>query len=77
MFETIGPIQIAKTLKETEVFEDVLNNVSSEADLSPRLMKTARKGKKQGNRENSQPIKIQPKKSKSVSSKYEGFHMEY
>ncbi|KAH0743271.1 hypothetical protein KY290_031264 [Solanum tuberosum] len=44
-----------------------VDRIAKKGDLSPRLMKTTRKGKKQGNEENTQPIKVQPKRNKSVS----------
>ncbi|KAH0724446.1 hypothetical protein KY284_000311 [Solanum tuberosum] len=39
------------------------------ADISPRFLKSARKGKKQGNGENILPIRVQPKRVKSKSNK--------
>ncbi|KAF3685427.1 hypothetical protein FXO37_00638 [Capsicum annuum] len=45
-------------LKEDQIFED--------ADLSPRVIKaikSARKGKKQGNGKDSQPVRVQPKRN--------------
>lgn len=60
-------VPITMGLTETEKSEELLNNISAEADLSPRLLKTARKGKKQGNGEHSQPTRVQPKRLKAAS----------
>uniref|UniRef100_A0A0V0H6W2 Putative ovule protein n=1 Tax=Solanum chacoense TaxID=4108 RepID=A0A0V0H6W2_SOLCH len=49
--------------------EDALRHIANEADLSPRVIKASRKGKKQGEGESAQPIRIQPKRTKSANSK--------
>ncbi|KAH0746168.1 hypothetical protein KY285_007825 [Solanum tuberosum] len=49
--------------------EDALENIANEADLSPRVIKASRKGKKQGEGESAQPIRIQPKRTKLANSK--------
>lgn len=69
--------QIAKGVIETEESEEIWDYVPLEADISPKLLKSSIKGKKQGNRENLQPIRVQPKRSKSIPKRYEGFNLEY
>ncbi|KAH0682660.1 hypothetical protein KY290_021248 [Solanum tuberosum] len=47
--------------------DDVLAHIDKEADLSPRILKAARREKKQGNRDSAQPIRIQPKGYKAYN----------
>ncbi|KAH0775984.1 hypothetical protein KY290_007395 [Solanum tuberosum] len=60
--------QIAKGLTEEDSIDE-LWDVQLEADLSPRLLKCARKGKKQGNGDKNAPIRVQPKRVKTTSNK--------
>jgi len=69
--------QIAKGVIETEESEEIWDYVPIEANISPKLLKCARKGKKQGNGENTQPTRVQPKRAKSVPKIYEGSNLEY
>ncbi|KAH0677689.1 hypothetical protein KY285_025490 [Solanum tuberosum] len=69
--------QIAKGVIETEESEEIWDYVPIEANISPKLLKCARKGKKQGNGENTQPTRVQPKRVKSVPKRYEGSNLEY
>ncbi|KAH0693468.1 hypothetical protein KY285_020565 [Solanum tuberosum] len=59
---------IAEGLKEVDSNGD-LWEVQLEVDISPRLLKSARKEKKEGNGKNSLPIRVQPKRVKSKSNK--------
>uniref|UniRef100_M1BDR9 Uncharacterized protein n=1 Tax=Solanum tuberosum TaxID=4113 RepID=M1BDR9_SOLTU len=54
-----------KVSKEDD--DDVLAHIDKEADLSPRILKAARKEKKQGNGDSAQPIRIQPKRYKAYN----------
>jgi len=63
-------------ITEEEKFDDLLENIATKADLSPRIMKIARKGKKQGSGDHSQPIRVQPKPKQHTVSNV-GFYMEY
>uniref|UniRef100_M1AZZ6 Uncharacterized protein n=1 Tax=Solanum tuberosum TaxID=4113 RepID=M1AZZ6_SOLTU len=63
--------QIAQGITEAEMSDDLLENVSTEADLSPRILKAARKGKKQGNGEHIQSIRVQPKRTRETPKKYQ------
>ncbi|KAH0679264.1 hypothetical protein KY284_020349 [Solanum tuberosum] len=47
--------------------DDVLAHIDKEADLSPRILKAARREKKQGNGDSAQPIRIQPKGYKAYN----------
>ncbi|KAH0761572.1 hypothetical protein KY290_017645 [Solanum tuberosum] len=69
--------QSVKGNHEMDRPEDVLDNIALEGDLSPRLLKSARKRKKQGNGEQSQPFGVQPKRTKSISHEYEGLNKGY
>ncbi|KAH0745705.1 hypothetical protein KY285_007362 [Solanum tuberosum] len=69
--------QIAKDVIEIEESEEIWDYVPIEANISPKLLKRARKGKKQGNGENTQPTKVQPKRVKSVPKRYEGSNLKY
>ncbi|KAG5606665.1 hypothetical protein H5410_028157 [Solanum commersonii] len=69
--------QIAKGVIETEESKEIWDYVPIEANISPKLLKYARKGKKQGNGENTQPTRVQPKRVKSVPKRYEGSNLEY
>ncbi|KAF3667635.1 hypothetical protein FXO38_08480 [Capsicum annuum] len=56
--------QIAKGVKELEVTDELMENYTSDADLSPRILQSVRKGKKKQHIELSQSIRVQPKRSK-------------
>ncbi|KAH0647079.1 hypothetical protein KY290_033077 [Solanum tuberosum] len=60
--------QIAKGLMEDDSTEE-LWDVQLEADLSPRLLKSARKGKKQGDGDKNMPIRVQHKRVKTAHNK--------
>ncbi|KAG5631177.1 hypothetical protein H5410_002894 [Solanum commersonii] len=60
ILEIDGPELSARTNLE-EVADDVLAQIAKEVDLSPSLLKVARKDKNQGDGENAQTIRIQPK----------------
>ncbi|KAG5600131.1 hypothetical protein H5410_031501 [Solanum commersonii] len=66
----------------TTVSESNEEQIYSDTDLSPRVIKVvklARNGKKQGDRESAQPLRVQPRRQ--VTSQYskinEGTHMKY
>ncbi|KAH0661240.1 hypothetical protein KY284_026171 [Solanum tuberosum] len=65
------PIAEAQGITEAEMSDDLLENVSTEADLSPRILKAAIKGKKQGNGEHIQSIRVQPKRTRETPKKYQ------
>ncbi|KAH0661890.1 hypothetical protein KY284_026821 [Solanum tuberosum] len=54
-----------KVSKEDD--DDVLAHINKKADLSPRILKAARKETKQGNGDSAQPIRIQPKRYKAYN----------
>ncbi|WMV37785.1 hypothetical protein MTR67_031170 [Solanum verrucosum] len=58
-----GAYQCVIPIKEAEFSDSLIDQIAKEGDLSPRVMKTTRKGKKQGNEENTQPIRVQPKRN--------------
>ncbi|KAK4706902.1 hypothetical protein R3W88_033545 [Solanum pinnatisectum] len=58
--------QIAKGIVETEEFDDMWDAIPLEGDVLPRLLTNARKGKKNCNGD--KVTRVQPKRSKSVSS---------
>lgn len=60
--------QIAEGIVETEEFDEMWDAIPLEANVSPRLLTNARKGKKNCNGEKVLPTRVQPKRSKSVSS---------
>ncbi|KAH0706068.1 hypothetical protein KY285_010599 [Solanum tuberosum] len=68
MIQIESPNRIAMGITEEEKFDDLLENIATKADLSPRIMKIVRKGKKQGSGDHSQPIRVQPKRSKTTYS---------
>lgn len=59
--------QITKVVSEN-LSKDSFNDIIKEADLFPRLLKYARRGKKQSHEEISQPIEVQPNRIKSKDS---------
>ncbi|KAG5629510.1 hypothetical protein H5410_001227 [Solanum commersonii] len=58
------PNKIAMGVVETEEFDE-LWDIPLEAHISPKLLKSARKGKNHENGENTQPTRIQPKRNKA------------
>ena len=54
------------SMVEANNFEDFQDNIPIEAGVSPRFLKSARKGKKQGNGDTNQPIRVRPMRSKSI-----------
>ncbi|KAH0641484.1 hypothetical protein KY289_032458 [Solanum tuberosum] len=59
---------IAKGLMKDDSTEE-LWDVQLEADLSPRLLKSSRKGKKQGDGDKNMPVRVQPKRVKTTRNK--------
>ena len=52
-----------------DISYDLHDYIAMEADVSPKLLKNSRKGKKQGNADNSQPTRVQLKRTKSFTNK--------
>ncbi|KAH0712632.1 hypothetical protein KY289_008591 [Solanum tuberosum] len=69
--------QIAKRVIETKELEEIWDYVPLEANISLKVLISVRKGKKQGNGENTQPTRVQPKRVKSVPKRYEGSNLNY
>ncbi|KAH0743360.1 hypothetical protein KY290_031353 [Solanum tuberosum] len=59
----ILPNIISHNIREEEESEE-LWDIPLEADISPKLLKSAKNGKKDGNGENVQPTRIQPRRNK-------------
>lgn len=62
-------MNLESTDKEPKEAESITKYIEKEADLSPKIMKSARKGKKQGNGKLVYPIRILPKRAVKTVSK--------
>lgn len=52
----------ARGMNEEDTSEEVRDSLPIEADVSQRLLKSVRRGKKLENEDNNQPIRVQPNK---------------
>ncbi|KAH0635687.1 hypothetical protein KY289_035602 [Solanum tuberosum] len=59
-------IQTEGSMTEVDISEELQDYLLIEEDVSPRLLKSSKREKKQGNREDNQPIRIHPMISKSI-----------
>ncbi|KAH0682765.1 hypothetical protein KY290_021355 [Solanum tuberosum] len=64
---SLGEANQSIAAKETDDSGTFLDHISRERYLSPRVMKTTRKGKRQDIGESTQPIRVQPKRNKVIS----------
>ncbi|KAG5584571.1 hypothetical protein H5410_045005 [Solanum commersonii] len=69
-------IQTEGSMTEVDISEELQDYLLIKEDVSPKLLKSSKREKNQGNGKDNQPIRVHPMISKSIT-RDESFYMEY